>query len=59
MIYFNKMLNFRLFYQFANFTLLRGKYAVPAKPEKLLLADYIKKYENLTPHTFYKKLDND
>ena len=35
------MLNFRLFYQFANFTLLRGKYAVPPKPEKLPLIDYI------------------
>ncbi|KAM3144334.1 hypothetical protein pb186bvf_003498 [Paramecium bursaria] len=53
------MLNFRLFYQFANFTLLRGKYAVPPKPEQLSLLGYVKKYEKLTLYAYYQKLDND
>ena len=52
------MLNFRAFYQFANFTLIRGKYAVPPKPEKLRLLDYVKKNENLSQYHYYK-LDND
>ena len=53
------MLNLRVLYQFANFTLLQGKYAVPPKPEKLRFVDYIRKFENLTPHGFYRKLDFD
>ena len=48
------MLNFRGLYHFANFTLVKGKYALPPKPEKLKLAAFLKKYENISQSTLYK-----